>query len=287
MMLYPYLKSAKQLGLSTIIHVREHWPLDEHTKQLDRARNYVKRYADHVVAINRYSANIFPDSPSTIVYDWIDMESRYEHRPFNLIFGEDASKLKVYLYTGGMLSIKGTTQVIDAFTNSVSSSDARLLIVGIVPNLNINSLKGRIKHLLSAIGYDTYEYAVKKRIAKDKRIFCIPATYNLSHIMEQAYANLSFFTIPHANLTLAECEIMGTPSVAARTDESIEYSLNEKLSVLYELGNMHSFVAAINMLDEQYDILESNMRINKNIIKNMFSKSRNQMLLDSVLSRFI
>lgn len=287
MMLYPYLKSAKQLGLSTIIHVREHWPLDEHTKQLNRARNYVKRYADHVVAINRYSASIFPNSPSTIVYDWIDMESRYEYRPFSEIFGEDASKLKVYLYTGGLLKIKGTTQVIDAFTSSVSTQEARLLIVGITPNLTTNSLKGRIKQLLSAIGYDTYEYAVKKRIAKDKRIFCIPATYNLSHIMEQAYANLSFFTMPHANLALAECEIMGTPSVAARTDESIEYSLNEKLSVLYELGNIDSFVAAIKLLDEKYDVLESNITINKDIIKDMFSKSSNQRLLDSVFSRFI
>ena len=288
MMLYPYLKCAKELGLKTIIHIREHWPLDEHIYQLRRARKYVKEYADQVIAINRYSASMFPDSRPTIVYDWIDMESRYELRPYDEIFGEDASKLKVYLFTGGMLSIKGCLQVIEAFSKYITTSNSRLLIVGgINPELYTKSIKGKLKKVLSNLGYDTYGYAVMKRIAKDKRIFCIPATYYLSHIMEQAYCNLSFFTIAHANLALAECEIMGTPSIAARTDESIEYSLGEELSILYELGNFESFTKAINSFDCKYKELEYNLSKRAFEIKEMFSKSNNQKILNTIFDKFI
>lgn len=287
MMLYPYLKCAKKMGLKTIIHIREHWPLDEHKQQLACARKYVYNYADQVVAINGYSASIFPQSTITIVYDWIDMESRYELRPFSDIFQEDSTSLKVYLYTGGMLNIKGTVQVIEAFTTSIMDPQARLLIVGVDPNIDTTTIKGKVKGLLSKLGYDTYEYAVKKRIHKDERIRCIPATYNLSHIMEQAYCNLSFFTIPHANLTLAECAIMGTPSIAARTEESIEYSLNEHISILYDIGDMASFVNAIATIDEKYDTLKNNLKDSAYIIKDMFSIAKNQAILNKMFSNFI
>ena len=78
MMLYNYLKSAKKCGCKTILHIREHWPLDEHTIQLQWARKYVYKYADEIIAINKYSASVFPDKKSTIVYDWIDFSDRYE-----------------------------------------------------------------------------------------------------------------------------------------------------------------------------------------------------------------
>ena len=39
MMLYPYLKSAKNAGCKTIMHIREHWPKSEHQLQLRRAQN--------------------------------------------------------------------------------------------------------------------------------------------------------------------------------------------------------------------------------------------------------
>ena len=285
MMLYPYLKFSKKIGMQTVIHVREHWPVGQHVLQLKCAKKYVYKYADQVIAINNYSANIFKDVPVTIVYDWVNMDDRYEPFPFSEFFGADDSNLKVYLYTGGMLSIKGTVQVIDAFTQTITDSNARLLIVGLDPTMNSTGIKGRIKRFLSRIGYDTYEYAVKNRINKDQRIRCIPATYNLSHIMQQSYCNLSFFTIPHANLALAECAIMGTPSIAARTDESIEYSFNEKFAILYELGNMEAFVNSIESFDSRYDDLKNNLTKFSNNIKYLFSSERNEAILNNVLAR--
>ena len=54
-------------------------------------------------------------------------------------------------------------------------------------------------------------------INSDQRIKCIPATYNIKQILEQSSCMLSFFTIPHANLAMAESIIAGTPVIAADT----------------------------------------------------------------------
>jgi glycosyltransferase involved in cell wall biosynthesis len=47
--------------------------------------------------------------------------------------------------------------------------------------------------------------------------------------------------MPHANLSLAEAIIVGTPVIAARTEEADEYSLNGKLAKLFEFGNIDAF----------------------------------------------
>ena len=119
MMIYPYLKPAKECGCKTVLHCREHWPLNEHKTQLEWARNAVNNYCDKFIAINQYSASIFPDKEATIVYDWIDMDSRYEYRSMSDILGEDASNLKVYLYTGGVQRIKGAVEVLNAFSKQM------------------------------------------------------------------------------------------------------------------------------------------------------------------------
>lgn len=269
MMLCRYLKHAKEVGVKTIVHVREHWPFNEHQRQLKWARKCVYLYADRMIAINRYSAGMFPDKDSTIVYDWIDMGNRYEEKPFSEIFGEPVDNLKVYLYLGGLLNIKGSTQVLDAFMN-LKDPNARLLVVGVDPTIKVVTFKDKIKSLLSKIGYNTYEYKVKSRIAKDSRIKCIPSTYNLAHIMEQSYCNLSYFTIPHANLAMAECELMGTPSIAARTDESDEYSLNGSLSVLYNLGDFSGFESSFIIMDQRYQNIILNLKERRKELLEMF-----------------
>lgn len=80
---------------------------------------------------------------------------------------------------------------------------------------------------------------IRERIKKsDKRITLIPATYNLTHIIKQCYCNLSYFTIPHANLAQAECIVCGVPSIVGKTDEPLEYSLEGTLSALYNFDSI-------------------------------------------------
>ena len=281
-MLAPYLEVAKKKGCKTAIHLREHWPLNEHVKQLAKIQRTISTYADQIVAINGYSASMVPTREATIVCDWIDLSKRYEYRPFDEIFGEDTSKLKVYLFTGGLQDIKGAAEVVDVFRKRVLEEDKRLLMVGVSPQPNRLGLKNKIKIILEKVGIDTYDIKVRKMIASDKRIVCIPATYAMKHIFEQAYCNLSFFTIPHANLALAESIIIGTVPVAAKTEESIEYSNGGELAVLFELGNQDDMYEKLIQLDANYEKIKAKIVKDGHIVEEQFDRVRNAAVLDGV-----
>lgn len=286
MMVYNYLKSAKEYGCKTIIHVREHWPLAEHKCQLKWAQKAVEQYADSVIAINKYSASMFASSSDkiSIVYDWIDMNSRFEYCPMSEILGENATKLKVYLYTGGVQKIKGAVEILEGFSKCVSNENARLLMVGVDPNKARIGIKEKVKKVLALLGIKSYSYRVYEAILQDSRIHCIPATYMLSHIMQQCYCNLSYFTIPHANLAMAECEIMGLPSIAACSEESQEYSLGGHLASLFPINSKKAFHRTINDYDNNYTDLKKRLHAYNSELKEMFSKEKNVATLKAVLN---
>lgn len=284
MMLYPYLRLAKKMGIKTIIHIREHWPEKEHIWQRKIALQYIDKYADHIIAINSYSASMldFSLKPKTIVYDWIDMSKRYEERPMSEIFREPMDGKKVYLYMGGMQPIKGAKEVITSFTKVVKSPNARLLVMGISSNSYSRGWKGKVKNVLSKLGYTAYTEAVLNAISKDKRIICIPGTYKIKHILQQTYCILSYFTIPHANLALAESIILGTPTIAAATSESREYSLEGSMASLFAINNINEFECAIrNFENERLQIL-ANIQKNSDKIKYMFDSEKNSRKLDEI-----
>ena len=287
MMIAPYLRPAKRVGCKTVMHVREHWPLDEHKKQLEWVRKIVYENCDRLIALNQYSASIFPKMEATIVYDWIDMGSRYQPMPMNDIFDEDMKGKKVYLFTGGIQPIKGALQVLTAFVNEIKDTDARLLCLGLNPQVETESLRGKVKFLLTKIGYYTYNWKVKRLIERDNRIKVIHSIYMLADIMQQCFCNLSYFTIPHANLAMAEAEIMGLPSVAALNEEALEYSLNGQCAELYESNNYSSFVKAIKNMCDNYESYKSIIKEKAQIIANKFDKESNIILLQRTLSSVI
>lgn len=290
MMMYPYLRVAKKLGIKTCIHIREHWPENEHTWQRNRAITHIKRDADQLIAINRYSASMFNDITCrcTIVYDWIDMDNRYEPLPINNVMEEDCSNLKVYLYTGGLQTIKGLKEIVETFTQNIKGDEKRLLLMGVNPKVSVyEGMSGKLKKLLSLFGYKTYSQKVFEMIAKDSRIKCISSTYKITHLMQQVYGMVSYFTIPHANLALAEGVIVGTPSIAARTDESVEYSNNETLACLYTLNRIDEFIEAWKDFDNIRPSLVKLIETDSPQIKNLFEPHRNIALLDSVYSKIL
>lgn len=248
MVLYPLLIPSKLCGAKTIIHVREHWPLNEHICQLGIARFFVDKFSDKVFAINRYSASIFPGSHNkcSVVYDWIDMDSRYESRPFADIFGPNADQYKVYLYTGGFDQFKGPKEVVEAFEKSISDPNARLLIMGELPK------KPSTPYLADTVDL----------IKRDSRIVCIPRTYKISHIIQQAYCVLSYFTIPHANLGMAENIIMNTITIAADNDEAREYSDDGRLALLFKSNSIDSMISILSDLDSNYMSLKQELLFN-------------------------
>lgn len=252
MMLYPYLEQVKELGKKAIIHVREHWPEEEHKWQRKQAIEHIKKYADHIVAINTYSASMLEEraKDATIVYDWIDFSERYEPISLHEIFGEDISDKKIYLFTGGMVRIKGGYQVLKCFTEKIKGDDKRLLFMGYDMDKPTGGFKGFLKRALFKLGYDIYELKIRQIVANDKRIKCMPATYKLVDIINQSYCMLSYFTIPHANLAMAESLILGTPVVAAWTEEAAEYSQGASHVRLFEMNDMESFIDAVHTMNK-------------------------------------
>lgn len=289
MMLYPYLRFASRYNVKSIIHIREHWPEGEHPIQRKLALRGIVRHADSVIAINRYSASML--SPYNInvniVYDWIDMSDRFESISLDDLFGEDVSNKKIYLYLGGMQKIKGAYEVINTFTHKIDDPNARLLALGINPRYKSSGIKRIIKSIMSCIGMKTYSQRVIDLILSDSRIRCMPGTYKLGELFKRSYCIMSFFTIPHANLALAESILCNAVNVAASNDEALEYSLEGELAVLYEPNNINSFEESLLSLNKVRNEKLALIEAKSHQVKEMFDPSRNIYILHSVLSDLI
>lgn len=287
MMLYPYLCPAKKLGLKTVIHIREHWPEGEHRWQRNTALKHINKFADHIVAINTYSASMlnFSSKPKTIVYDWIDLTNRFKEIPLSSIFNEDMTDKKVYLYMGGMQAIKGAFEVLSSFSKIIKDPNARLLAMGFsMQGYNIG-WRGKVKKLLSRLGKPPYTEKVMQIINADSRIKCIPGEYMINHIVQQAYCILSYFTIPHANLALAESIILGTPSIVADTEESREYSLQGKLTSSFKINDISDFQEKIREFDNVRPHLIDKIKAHSKEISEMFDPENNIKRLNDIYNQ--
>ena len=282
LMLFPYLRIAKRSGCKTVLHVREHWVLGKHPVQLASMRKAVYRHADRLVAINRYSASIFPKMDATIVYDWIDMESR-KGPSLADIMGPDGDRCKVYLFLGGTTRIKGALEVIRTFSSSIVGEDRRLLVLGVDPSRRVERKKGLRERLLFWTTDKAYEAEVIASCQQDPRVVCAPAVYEIATILEQAAGYVSFFTFPHANLALAESIISRLPAVVARTDESMEYSEEGRLCLLYGFGDLEDFKAAWLKLDADPTALKVELASGSERVAARFAPDRNQSVFNQVL----
>ena len=101
-------------------------------------------------------------------------------------------------------------------------------------------------------------------------------------MLDQCTCLVSYFTIPHANLALAEGIINKTIVVAAETEESLEYSLNGDLAFLFKMNNAEEFVKAVKMSLMQYDSMKRNLEEHSYIVQDMFDKEQNVNVLQGV-----
>lgn len=260
MLLCPYLRIAKDNGRKTVIHIREHWSKGEHPLQFLYVHSMIEKWADRIIAINRYAASRFDAvrTKTEVVYDWIDMNDRYEFMPYSSIFGYDTSGLKVFLYVGGLNPIKGIHEIVEVFHRS-AGNDCRLLIVG---NNPVNSPARPMRKTCETINADS-------------RIRCIPSTYKIRHLIEQAYCTVSFFTVPHANLFLAESLICKIPAIAAMTEEAYEYSESGTLAALFPFKSKRAFARAMQMSDAEYDALKARVVASSDKVAGLFDRQRN------------
>lgn len=285
MMLYPYLKPTKEAGYKTVIHIREHWPLNQHSKQLRRVQNFIQKYANHVVVINKFAANQVPniEDKTTVVYDWIDLADRDKAISMSDIFQEDLTNKKVLLFTGGRAPNKGAKEVAELFSKRLIDKDLRLLVLGNSVMHYGKSFKERVKMWLSDKGIRSfYGYELNNIIKSDNRIVCIPNVYEIKPLLDQCTCLVSFFTIPHANLALAEGIINNTVVVAAKTEESMEYTMNGDLAFLFNINDGNEFVNAVETALKNNCLMKKKLSEKSVIIQKMFSKERNVCALNKV-----
>ena len=287
MMLYPYLRSAKECGCNTVLHVREHWPLDEHRMQLKYAQKYVYKYADVLIAINKYSASMFPKKCSVVVYDWIDMSERYKEFDLNRIFGEDCSNKIILLFNGGLQLIKGPDYIINSFSKYIKGDNYRLLLLGVDSIPYLTGIRHKIKCLLMRFGYKYSYKMMVDNIQNDIRIKCIPAIYEIEDIINKSSCYISYFRIPHANLSLAENLLLQKPCIAADNEEAREYTNNGDFAMLVEPNNIHLF--ADNLKKFLSDLDDWKLRSEKasEVIREMFDKTKNVSKLNDALKTLV
>ena len=110
---------------------------------------------------------------------------------------------------------------------------------------------------------------------RDKRIICIPSIYAIKDIIEKSYCVLSYFTIPHANLTLAESIILKVPVIATRTEESEEYTGRGQYALLFDFKNRKQFEYILSNIDQLRLPLIERLAEGSVLIAEKFDKKRN------------
>ena len=140
-----------------------------------------------------------------------------------------------------------------------------------------------VKKILKVFGYKVKSIKIVEALKRDKRIICIPATYALKDIIEKSYCVLSFFTIPHANLTLAESIILKVPIIAARTEEAEEYAGRGQYALLFDLKNKEQFEQILANIDNFRVPLIRRLTEGSALIADKFDKKRNSEIFRYVL----
>lgn len=289
MFLFPYLDVTKRLNVKSVIHVREHWPKNQRQSQFRYLKHKILSNADKIVAINKTSAAMIGDENNipTVIYDWIDMESRREDINLINIIGDSAEKLKLYIFTGGLQWIKGSYEVLKAFSENVKDPNSRLLAFGIPAKIELKGIKGVIRKLLNMCGISQFIFKVKSVLEHDKRIIPVEPIYNITNILEHCYCSLSYFKIPHANLAMAECITLEVPVIAASTDEAMEYSDNGKLAQLFPINNYSAFVDKLSCIEKWRSSLCTELQHNSHKIKEQFDRTRNIQKFNNMLGQLI
>jgi glycosyltransferase involved in cell wall biosynthesis len=289
MMMYPYTIPAFKLKRKVIIHIREHWPIDENFLQLKFARNIIDKYTDLIISINKTSAEIINLPHKTeIIYDWIDFKGRDRLIDFKDIFGNDHEALKVFLFLGGIQKTKGSLQVVKIFNENIKSKNARLLFVGSdSKQISYKGIKGVIKKLLHLFNYLTYSDKIKKIALQDDRIVFIPSTNQVKSLFEQAYCTVVFPTIPHAIIPIAESIYLGKPIISAETPEALEYSNQGKGATLFKMNDEDEFAKRLIYMLQNKEYIYKKSRDNSDFVKKLFSLEKNSSKLNRLYSKLL
>ena len=289
MLMYPYLRIVKRLNKKGVIHIREFWPNEEHQFQFSVLNKRIQKYADKIIAINESSAKMIGKSAKVhIVFDWVNFKNRSEKIDFETLFGKDYKALKIFTFLGGTNWIKGGLEIVEAFSNPSLPDNIRLLLVGSnKEEVKLFGMTGIIKKILAYFNYYRYSDQVIDAAKKNSKVVLMPKTNHIKSLLEQSYSLISYYTVPHANLPLAEACWLGVPAIAAETLEAKEYSNDGKSALLFKMNDKEDFKNKISFAIVNGELIKANATNGMASIQKKFNPIINSNLIKAIYSNLI
>ena len=237
--------SAKKAGVPKIfLHNREHWEPVGILRIKSFIRNYqIKNYIDKVFSITQCGADSihFP-SKSSIIRDWpsFDDESDY-----NIRLHLDIDPLApIVLLTGGFQSIKGSRDVLEAFSLMQMRDSVFVLIVGCEKALT-SKWKIILKNL---IGYNSYSDTMIHLAAESDHIFLLPPTLKMKAYIQACDVLVAPFNMPHAAKASLEAQYLNKSTVLYESAEAREYTQNGTSGLIVPAGDIKALANALDTL---------------------------------------
>jgi glycosyltransferase involved in cell wall biosynthesis len=278
-MLWPYLKALSSLNSRVVIHVREHWPIGENRLQFNMIRKYLELYSDQIVAINDVSKFIVNvNNKTTVVYDPFNLG---KSKPSKLVSSSENGFVKI-VFVGGVQRIKGAHEVVRAFTENLMAKNLILTFYGLETlSTDFSGFKGIVKRVLGLFGYLSYSDKLKELIAKDDRIVIKPYSSNMTEVINNSDLLITYPTIPHALLPIAEFLSLGVPVVTALTEEAIEYSCKSDGVAYFKMNDYQEFTEVLVDTVSRLDFFKECATLGSTPICSKFDKELNMIKLNN------
>lgn len=236
---------AKKSGVKTVLlHNREHWE----PKGVLRVKNLLKnwivgRFVDHVLSITECGIRHigFPGK-SSVVRDWpsFDAEASLEVRKE---LGIDPGRFLI-LVPGGMQSIKGTLDVLQALTYVQNLDQVAVVVLGC---REIKPVWWKTVYT-SILSKGMYAYRIVRWASRYAQVFLLPSTFQVKSYMAASDLVICPFRFPHAAKAALEAQCMDKPVLLYDNEEAREYVQQEETGLIVPCADIRRLASMIDDL---------------------------------------
>jgi len=236
---------AKKAGVKKVIlHNREHWEFKGLFKiKLPVSKWVIKRFVDHIFSITECGIKAigFPQK-STVVRDWPSFDDETE-MDIRAKLGIAPDKFLILL-TGGLQSIKGTLDMLQALETMQMRDQVAVVVLGC--SRWVDPLwKAGIKRGLHWVSYADQIVRLADRSAQ---VFLLPPTFRVKAYMQQCNVLVAPFIMPHAAKAALEAQMLGHPAVLYDSAEAREYVRHEETGLIVPHGDVKGLADALDDL---------------------------------------
>jgi len=242
---------AKAAGVQTVcLHNREHWEPHGIMKIKNPIKNwFVSNYVDHVIHITEVGKLQFGDfEKSIVIRDWPFFDD-ISIKDVRSELGIPPSK-SIILLPGGMQSIKGSKEVLDALQYMRHAERVAILILG-CKSVKLTWWRTVAKFVLRR---GLYPEKITRMANRNPWVFLLPHTLNVKAYIDSANVVVCPFLVPHAAKAALEAQFLSKPVVVYDSAEAREYVQDGKTGIIVEHRNICALAAALDKLveDETY-----------------------------------